>query len=123
MSSSAINLNDDDFLVAARLNDSTITANGNISIKSEELSKSSLSTGNGKANVNIGRVLESAVSIGDSDLVLIGSAHSSNISLASSNNLKASINVIRRGSNIDITAHELKLTSASIDDSKVNIIA
>lgn len=120
MDSSTVNLNDGDFLVAARLDNSTITASGNISIKTEELNKSTLSTDQGKANINIGRVLESAVHIGDTNLVTIGSTQDSNITLTSNNYINAFINHNNR-SNIDIHALEVDLTSSSFMNSSINI--
>lgn len=120
MDSSTVNLNDGDFLVAARLDNSTITASGNISIKAEELNKSSLSTGQGNANINIGGVFESAVNIVDTNLVTIWSTQDSNITLTSNNYINAFIGN-NNSSNIDIHALQVDLTSSSFMNSSINI--
>lgn len=120
INSSTINLNDDDFLIAARLDNSTITGSGNISIKAEELNKSILSTAQGRANINIGRVLESAVRIDDTNLVTIGSTQDSNILLNSNNYINAFIRNNNR-SDINIRALQVDLNSSSFMNSSISI--
>lgn len=122
MKSSIVNLNDDDFLVVAQLENSAITATGNVSIKAEEVRQSSLSTDFGKANLNLGRILESAVSIGDTELVTIGSVDNSDISLESSDEINAFIRNIKR-SNVTIYAKQVNLTNSSLLDSDMKVDA
>ena len=120
MNSSTINLNDDDFLIAARLDNSTITGAGNITIKAEALNNSTLSTSQGKADINIGKILDSAVSIAETDLVTFGSVHNSDVSLASSNIINAYI-TSTKGSHINIEALDTNLVASSILESDINI--
>lgn len=116
--SSVIKLNDGDSLVASQIGNSKITSNGNFSIKADALIDSTLSAGQGRANINFGTILSSAVNIKNAGVVAIGKTLSSDISLSSIDEFDAFISIIYK-SNVLFGGQQANLINTKVSDSTI----
>ena len=116
--SSVIKLNDGDSLVVSQIGNSKITSNGNFSIKADTLIDSTLSAGQGRANINFGTILSSAVNIENAGVVAIGKTLSSYISLSSIDEFDAFISIIYK-SNVLFGGQQANLINTKVSDSNI----